>query len=502
MKEQNKRKILIITNNMQIYNTLKREKERFKPLRQEQVKVYYCWPTPYNYAHIWNLKTYVVEDIIVRTLRFFGYKIVTTMNITDIDDKTIRDSQIAWEKLLAYTQRFSEVFMQDIQKLNVVKADNIVPISTLVDEMVWMINVLIKRWYAYLGDDGSVYYEIKKFKKYWNLAHLDFSWMKESVRVNNDEYDKENAADFALWKGYKEADWENYWEGEFQFWDEKKILKWRPWWHIECSACNLKYFWAQIDIHMWGVDNIFPHHQNEIAQSEAYSGKEFAKYWIHSGHITVEGKKMSKSANNFYTLRDLEKHFEKIDKSTLYRAIRLSFINWKYRDSVDFSFEKMEQNFNNIKKIDEVIKRLDRTINSWLLEEKRYRRDLREEMQDFIWEYCMYLEDDFNMPEAIRVFNEYISFVNSQIDSSELSIWEAKSLFQLFETYNEVLGIIDFSILNNILEISEEIMQKFEARNEAKASKDFTTADKLRDELLELWFKIVDDRAWSRLEKA
>jgi len=321
-------------------------------------------------------------------------------------------------------------------------------------------------------------------------------------RVNNDEYDKENAADFALWKGYKEADWENYWEGEFQFWDEKKILKWRPWWHIECSACNLKYFWAQIDIHMWGVDNIFPHHQNEIAQSEAYSGKEFAKYWIHSGHITVEGKKMSKSANNFYTLRDLEKHFEKIDKSTLYRAIRLSFINWKYRESVDFSFEKMEQNFNNIKKIDEVIKRLDRSINSWLLEEKRYRRDLREEMQDFIWEYCMYLEDDFNMPEAIRVFNEYISFVNSQIDSSELSIWEAKSLFQLFETYNEVLGIIDFSILWVKLEISDEIIQKFEARNEAKVSKDFTKADKIRDELLELWFKIVDDRAWSRLEKA
>lgn len=221
---------------LHIYNTLTLEKERFKPLRQEEVKVYYCGPTPYNYAHIWNLKTYIYEDYVVKTLKFLGYKVKTTMNVTDIDDKTIRDSQKNGEKLLDLTQKYTNFFLQDLQKLNITLADNIVPISTLVDEMVMMINVLIKRGYAYLSDDGSIYYEIKKFKKYWNLAHLDVSGMKQSVRIDNDEYEKENAADFTLWKGYKSEDGENFWNGEFIFGEEKKVLKGRPGWHVECSA--------------------------------------------------------------------------------------------------------------------------------------------------------------------------------------------------------------------------------------------------------------------------
>ncbi len=485
---------------MFIYNTLTREKERFKPLKLEQVKVYYCGPTPYNYAHIWNLKTYTVEDLIIRTLKFMWYKINTTMNITDIDDKTIRDSQANNETLSEFTKKYADIFLQDIEKLNIIKADNIVPISTLIDEMVLMINWLIAKGYAYLWDDWSIYYDIKKFKKYWNLAHLDFSWMKESVRINNDEYDKENAADFALWKAYKDEDWANFWEGEFVFWEDKKVLKWRPGWHIECSACNLKYFGAQIDIHMWWIDNIFPHHQNEIAQTEAYTWKQFSKYWLHSGHITVDGKKMSKSLNNFYTLKDLEEKFSNIPKSVLYRAIRLSFINAKYRESVDFSFLKLEQNFSVINKIDESIKKLNNAINSQTLPELKTRRDFREELQDFVWEYIMYLEDDFNMPNALSVFNAYITFVNTQLDGWELALAEAKSLLEMYKTYDSVLWIMDFSILQNN-EIQAEIMEKFEKRNIAKAAKDFATADYLRDELVVLWYKIIDDRAWVRIEK-
>lgn len=485
---------------LHIYNTLTLEKERFKPLRQEEVKVYYCGPTPYNYAHIWNLKTYIYEDYVVKTLKFLGYKVKTTMNVTDIDDKTIRDSQKNGEKLLDLTQKYTNFFLQDLQKLNITLADNVVPISTLVDEMVMMINVLIKRGYAYLSDDGSIYYEIKKFKKYWNLAHLDVSGMKQSVRIDNDEYEKENAADFALWKGYKSEDGENFWNGEFIFGEEKKVLKGRPGWHVECSACNLKFFWTQIDIHMGWVDNIFPHHQNEIAQSEWYSGKTFSKYWIHGGHITVDGKKMSKSANNFYTIQDLEEKFKQIPKSILYRAIRLSFMNAKYRESVDFSFEKLEQNFNTIKKIDEALKKIDRVIQSWNLEEKTFRRDIREEMQDFIGEYCEKLEDDFNMPESLAVFFTYITFVNTQIDSWELSLGEAKALMDMYKTFDSVLCIFDFNILKSE-EISSEIMQKFEARNEAKKEKNFAFADNLRDELLSLGYKIIDDRNGARVEK-
>lgn len=485
---------------LHIYNTLTLEKERFKPLRQEEVKVYFCGPTPYNFAHIWNLKTYIFEDYVIKTLKFLGYKVKTTMNITDIDDKTIRDSQKFGEKLIPYTQKYSQYFLQDLQKLNVTLADNVVPISWLIDEMVILINGLIKKWYAYLWDDGSVYYEIKKFKKYGNLAHLDFSGMKQSVRINNDEYDKENAADFALWKAWKEDDGENYWEKEFIFGDETKILKGRPGWHIECSACNLKYFWAQIDIHMWGIDNIFPHHQNEIAQSEAYTGKKFANYWIHGWHVTVNGKKMAKSANNFYTLRDLEEKFSQVKKEELFRAIRLSFMNARYRESVDFSFEKLEQNFTNIRKIDETIKKLDRTMKSGTLEEKNFRRDFREELQDFIGEYCEKLEDDFNMPEALSIFFMYLTFVNTQIDSGELSIGEANALLDMFKTFDSVLSILDFEVLKSE-EVPENILEKFEQRNIAKKAKDFTLADTLRDELLWLGYKIIDDRSGSRVEK-
>lgn len=484
---------------LHIYNTLTLEKEKFKPLRQEEVKVYFCWPTPYNFAHIGNLKTYIFEDYIIKSLKFLGYKVKTTMNITDIDDKTIRDSQKFGEKLLPYTQKYTNYFLEDLQKLNVNLADNVAPISWLIDEMVEMVNWLIKKWYAYLWEDGSIYYEIKKFKRYGNLAHLDFSGMKQSVRINNDEYDKESAADFALWKAWKEDDGENYWEKEFVFGDEKKILKWRPGWHIECSACNLKYFWAQIDIHMGWVDNIFPHHQNEIAQTEAYTGKKFANYWIHGGHITVNGKKMAKSANNFYTLRDLEEKFIWVEKKDLYRAIRLSFMNAKYRESVDFSFEKLEQNFTNIKKIDESIKKLSRIIAIGNLTEGKFRRDLREELQDFIWEYIEKLEDDFNMPEALSIFFLFITFANTHIDSGKLSAWEANAILDMYKTFNQVLSIMIFDFIED--EIPSEILEKFEQRNTAKQEKNFQKADDLRNELLILWYKIVDERSGSRVEK-
>lgn len=485
---------------MQIFNTLTREKEKFKPINEQEIKIYFCGPTVYNYAHIWNLRTYVFEDYAIKTLRFLWYKVKTTMNLTDIDDKTIRDSQKAWETLRKFTQKYTEIFLQDIEKLNIQKADNISPISDLIDEMVLMINWLIKKWYAYLWDDWSVYYDIKKFQKYWNLAHLDFSGMKHSVRVNNDEYDKENAADFVLWKAWKEDDWENFWDKEFDFEWEKKILKWRPGWHIECSACNMKFFWAQIDIHMWGIDLVFPHHQNEIAQSEAYFGKTFSKYWIHSWHLLVEWKKMSKSAWNFYTLRDLEEKFSDIPKSILYRAIRLSFMNAKYRDSVDFSFEKLTQNFNAIKKLDESIKKLDRLIKANNFKNKSVRPEFREELQVFIWDYVEKLEDDFNMPEALSVFFEFVTFANTEIDSWNLSLSESNSLLEFYKTFDNVLSLLDFSILESG-EIPKEILEKFEERNNAKKSKDFEKADILRDELLSLWYKIIDDRSGVSIEK-
>ena len=501
---------------MQIYNTKTRKKEEFKPLHEREVKVYHCGPTVYNYAHIWNLKTYVWNDMIVRVLRFLGYNVKTLMNITDIDDKTIRDSQKSWEDLKSFTEKYTSYFLSDIKKLKIIPADIIAPISNVIPEMIRMINTLLRRGLAYLSEDWSIYYNIKKFKKYWKLAHLDMSWMKESIRINNDEYDKENASDFALWKAYSKEDWDNFWEWEFELPEGKWIvkIKWRPGWHIECSACNMKYHGTQIDIHTGWIDNLFPHHQNEVAQTEGCTRKEFSKYWMHHGHLTVNGKKMSKSLWNFYTLIDLEEKFSPhpnplpkgegintVSRSVLYRWIRLNLINWKYTSSIDLSFSKLESMFSTINNIDETIKLVDREITIWKENISWISRDFREYMQDTIQEYTQYLEDDFNIPEALVVVFSFIKFVNIWVRDKTFSLSELRSIMDMFKTFEEVLWIFDFSILEDNNEIPDNILSKFEERNKAKKEKDFEKADKIRDELLSEWYRIIDDRNGSRVEK-
>ena len=497
---------------MQLFNTKSRKIEEFKPLKQNEVKVYHCGPTPYNFAHIWNLKAYVWNDMITRVLRFLGYNVNVLMNITDIDDKTIKNSVSQWINLLDYTRKYTRYFLEDIDKLNIVRPNNIVAISEVIPEMVRMINTMLKRWYAYLSDDNSIYYNISKFKDYWKLAHIDFSWMKTSVRINNDEYEKDQACDFVLWKAWKKSDWENFWEEEFEVKWNKIRLKGRPGWHIECSALNMKYFGKQIDIHTWWIDNLFPHHQNELAQTEVCTWLEFSKYWIHHGHLMVDGKKMAKSANNFYTLRDLEEKFsphpnslpkeEGISRSILYRSIRLSFINWKYRDSIDLSFSKIDQCINTISKIDETLKKLSRSIDLWWKKISWVSKIFSQEMQIILSEYIAKLEDDFNIPEALAEFHSFVKFVNTGIAEKTFSLEEENSLIHMFKTLNEVLWIMDFSVLDNInINISKDILKKLETRNKAKQEKNFELADKLRDELLLEWYKIIDSRDGSMVEK-
>ncbi len=484
---------------MQLFNTLTRKKEKFKALKSDKIKIYFCGPTVYNYAHIWNLKTFVFEDIVVRTFRFLGEKVETTMNITDVDDKTIKWSIQAWETLSNFTKKYTEIFFNDLEKLNVIKADNIVPVTSLIPEMVRLINTMLRRKNAYLAEDSSIYFKISSFKDYWKFANLDLSDLKKNARINNDEYEKENYGDFVLWKAWKKEDWDNFWEAEFEIDWEKKIIKWRPGWHIECSACNMKVFGHQIDIHMWGVDLIFPHHQNEIAQTESCTKKQFAKYWLHSGHLMVNSKKMSKSLWNFYTLRDLEEKFKEEKKDILYRAIRLSFINWKYRENIDFSFDKLSANIKTIKNLDETIKKLIEIINDWEKKFSWVRKEFSEQMQDFIREYIKNLEDDFNMPEALAVFFEFNKFVKKSFLDENFSLEEYKSFLDMYKTFDEVLAIMKFEFEKE--EIPEDILEKFKQRNKAKKEKNFELADKLRDEILKQWYKIVDLRDSSKLEK-
>lgn len=512
---------------MRLYNTKTRQIEEFKPLSSREVKVYSCGPTVYNYAHIWNLRAYVFEDMVVRTLRFLGYNVIYTMNLTDIDDKTIRDSQKAWVSLKEFTEKYSKIFLEDIAKLNILRPDNVVPISTLIPEMVRMINTMLKRWNAYLWDDNSIYFDVKTFKKYWEFANLDMWNLKAGARVNNDEYDKESASDFALWKAWKPEDWDNFWEEEFtltpdpspeRIGEERRVvLKWRPGWHIECSACNMKYFGQQIDIHMWGIDLIFPHHQNEIAQSESCTHKEFSKYWIHSGHLMVDWKKMAKSAGNFYRLIDLEEKYlstgkqkaeswKGITSSLLYRAIRLGYINAKYASELDFTFDKIDSNIVVIRGIDEAVGMIVRKLGQEVLDDKDntnvlVRKEFSDKMQEFISEYIEKLEDNFNTPEALVVFHEFLKFVNTGLRKEEFSNAELESLLDMFKTFNQVLAIIDFEALNKDDEVPEEILKKLEDRNTAKKNKNFEEADRIRDELLALGWKIVDERGGSRVER-
>ena len=366
--------------------------------------------------------------------------------------------------------------------------------------MIRMIQTLLNKWFAYIADDGSIYYSIEKFQNYGKLANLDISGMKTSVRINNDEYAKDQAADFALWKAWDKSDGENVWEAEFQIWEETKIIKWRPGWHIECSACAMKHFGPQIDIHMWGEDLIFPHHQNEIAQTEACTGKTFSKYWIHSAHLLVWGKKMSKSLGNFYTLRDIEEKYsgDNQENGVLYRALRLSFFAGKYREQIDFSFDKLEQNIKTIQNIDKELRKL-------YLYESEYewvRNEFREYLQEIMARFITALEDDFAMSEALAVFYEFQKYMSSDIASGELSDSEQRSALDMYRSFNQVFQILDFDALAGLDEdIPEEIIALATARQEAKDDKNYTRADEIRDELAKLGYAVKDTKEGSVVER-
>lgn len=499
---------------LQLYNTLTRTKEVFKPLKQEGVKIYYCGPTPYNYAHIGNLRNYLMDDIIVRSMRFLGYKVKTTMNITDIDDKTIRDSQTSGKSLREFTEYYTSEFMRDCARLAILPADNIKPISELIDDMGEIIDVLIQKGYAYLAEDGTIYYSVAKFKKYGNLAHLDFQGMISSVRIDNDEYDKEQVADFALWKSYNpESDGPNKWSIEVTLDGEKKTIEGRPGWHIECSACNKHFFGEQIDIHMGGIDLVFPHHQNEIAQTEAYTGKTFSKYWMHGGHLLVDNKKMAKSAKNFYTLRDIIDHEKDTPEAFVCRGFRLMSLQNQYRENFNFTFDRLTAAMNTIRGFDEMMKRLGRYLNS-LPEGDETRnahgkmkfhdisREFRDNQQYFMQEFIEKIEDDFALPEVMTIVFELQSYINTGIDDALFSLEETKSLISLLESWNEVLAILDFSLLEQIEIIPKEIEALAVARAEAKITKNWSESDKIRDELADLGWKMIDEAGgkW-RVEK-
>lgn len=489
---------------LHLYNTHSRSLEKFKPLKQDEVKIYYCGPTPYNYAHIGNLRAYLFEDFVIRSMRYLGFKVKAVMNITDIDDKTIRDSQKSGKSLKEFTEYYTGEFLSDLERLGIRKADTIAPISTLIDEMGTMIQWLLDKWYAYLAEDGSIYYSVSKFRKYGELAHLDMSGMKSSVRINNDEYDKEQVADFALWKAYDEpSDGPNKWTIQLTINNSPITIVGRPGWHIECSACNYRFFGEQIDIHMGGIDNLFPHHQNEVAQTEAFTGKQFSKYWMHGGHLLVDNKKMAKSTGNFYTLRDIVEKVSDMTPELIYRGFRLMALQNQYRENFNFTFERLGAAINTIRGLDEMMKRLGRALEvAPVASDERnahgkmkfhdISREFRENQQYFMQEFIEKLENDFDTVSAMTIVFEFQTYVNSGIDDDLFSHEELKSLIHLIQSWDEVIGILDFTLLQSE-SVPTDIEALAVARVAAKIEKNWAEADKIRDELADLGWKMIDE---------
>ncbi len=322
---------------LKFYNSLSRSLEEFTSRDPNRVTLYTCGPTVYNYPHIGNYRAYIFGDLLKRTLTYNGYTVDHIMNLTDIDDKTIRDSRANNKSLAEFTEFYTEAFYIDRDELNIIPAREYTRATDYVHEMLEMIEVLLEKGIAYAEPDGSVYYDITKFPEYGKLAHIDLKELKQNAagRIKSDEYEKESAQDFALWKAWDEEDGEVYWVPSLILARETVMKKGRPGWHIECSAMSTKTLGNTIDIHTGGTDNMFPHHENEIAQSEAATGEQFVRYWLHCAHLMIDGKKMSKSLGNFYTLRDLE---EKNFSPLAYRYVNLLS---HYRSPLNFTLESI-----------------------------------------------------------------------------------------------------------------------------------------------------------------
>jgi cysteinyl-tRNA synthetase len=466
---------------IRFFNTLSRTKEEFVPMEAGFVGLYTCGPTVYDYPHIGNFRAFLFEDLLKRWLEHRGFVVNHVMNITDVDDKTIKGSQKQKKPIREYTDFYANAFFEDIKTLNI-KPATVYPRATdHIPEMVSLIKALLEKRFAYKGEDGSIYFSISKFPDYGKLSHLKVQELKVGARVSQDEYAKEEAQDFALWKAYTSEDGDVYWETE--------LGKGRPGWHIECSAMSMKYLGETFDIHCGGVDNIFPHHENEIAQSEAATGKRFVHYWLHNEHLLVEGKKMAKRLGNFYSLRDLLK------KGLDPLAIRYLLLSTHYRQQFNFTFEGLEAAKSAIERLANLQRRLQDVKGEGSPEKV----PLLINKLNFCFGGAM--DDDLNTSVALAALFDFVRDVNNLLDQNALTKEEATQIKELISEYDAVLGIIP-QLKKETLPL--ELEQLVEKREEARRIKDWKTADAIRQQLKGMGILIEDTAQgvrWKR-EKA
>src|SRR5881398_2587470 len=459
-----------------LFNTYSRQLEEFAPRDPPNVSMYTCGPTVYSHAHIGNFRAYIFEDLLQRHLEARGFKVHRVMNITDVDDKTIRGAREAKVSLNDFTEPFKRGFFEDLETLRIKRADEY-PGATeprYLTRMIEMISELIKRDLAYQADDKSVYFRINKFPGYGKLAHLNLEELRPTGRVRSDEYEKENIGDFALWKAWDEADGDVGWDSPWG--------RGRPGWHIECSAMATALLGDQIDIHCGGVDNIFPHHEAEIAQSEGVTGKKFVRYWMHCAHLLVDNQKMSKSLGNFYTIPDV------LEKGYTGREIRYALIRVNYRTQLNFTWDGMKEARESLGRIDDWLERLREVAG-----DKKSNPNIDIQLGH---EFEEALDDDLNISAALGFLFETIRETNRAMDQNKL---DAKTAVAWLNWWDQINKVLDFE--SDGAELPEEVAKLAEARAQARLAKDFRKSDELRDQLNALGWEARDTKDGQKIAR-
>ncbi|NCU28122.1 MAG: cysteine--tRNA ligase [Candidatus Moranbacteria bacterium] len=454
-----------------LLNTLKKEKEAFIPIKDNFVGMYSCGPTIYNRVHIGNWRAFVFTDLLRRFLEYKGFKVNHIMNITDVDDKTIKASQKSGQTLKELTEYYTAIFFQDRDSLNILPATKYTKATDYIKEMLEIIEGLIDKGFAYKAKDGSVYFDIRKYKDYGKLSNFKLSDLKENAdnRLKKDEYEKENAEDFALWKNWTEEDGDVYWIPSKILDKDVIIEKGRPGWHIECSAMSTKNLGNTFDIHTGGVDLIFPHHENEIAQSKCSVGGEFAKYFVHNEHLLVNGQKMSKSLGNFYTLEDLVKMG--IDPI----AFRMWLYGSSYTTRVNFTEEAVKSNDIALNRLRDIILSLGKEIGK-----------INEEYKN---RFIEALDNNLESPKALSILWDLVK--DNKIEN--------KDKLATILDFDRVFGFG----LDKIKEdnIPDEIIKIAEERKIVRDSKDWGKSDELRDKIKSLGYDIKDTDMGYKISK-
>jgi cysteinyl-tRNA synthetase len=457
------------------HNTYSRRKEEFRPLVPGEVRMYTCGPTVYDYAHIGNFRAYAWEDLLRRYLKARGYRVVQVMNITDVDDKTIRGAREAGVSLEEFTEKYTEAFFQDLETLGIERAEHYPRATRHIDEMVDLVRRLMDGGHAY-ESKGSVYFRLDSFPEYGRLANLDRAGMIANFRVDSDEYEKSDVRDFVLWKARKENE---------PFW-ESPLGEGRPGWHVECSAMSMKYLGESFDIHTGGADNIFPHHENEIAQSEAATGKKFVQTWMHCAHLVVNGEKMSKSKGNYFTLRDL------LQRGCGAQAIRYLLVSQHYRKPINFTLDGIAWATSNLNRLGDCVRRLEGPLpqgrdDSLSRISSRSREQFYEAM-----------DDDLNSATALGFLFELVREINTTSDRGTLSAENGRELKAFFA---EVSSIFGFQ-LGATPDLDAEVESRIRLREALRKDRRFGEADAIRDELLRRGILLEDTPAGVRWKRS